>query len=178
MRSLLHLPDGLRAEASEGVGRDALDEAVLLDVPEQQITVEAAVQGPRHTLTLLWWRRRSHEEGAEEVAAGTLLLPYECRLQRQVSSGHNYGRLYAQTHVGTMLQGRVSARSELRRGARVGTYSTKPWAAEPILLRSGKTLRPVLQMVLRRKERRYISGAGRQHASTKTHAACYRRHLS
>lgn len=35
VRSLLHLPDGLSAEASEGVGRDALDVAVLLDVPEQ-----------------------------------------------------------------------------------------------------------------------------------------------
>lgn len=34
----------------------------------------------------------------------------------------------------------------------VGTYSTKPWAAERILLRSGKVLRPVLQMVLRRKD--------------------------
>lgn len=35
VRNLLHLPDGLGAEASEGVGRDALDVAVLLDVPEQ-----------------------------------------------------------------------------------------------------------------------------------------------
>lgn len=70
-----------------------------------------------------------------------------------VSSGHNYSRLYAQMHVGIMLQGRVSVHSELRCDARIGTYSTKPWAAEPILLRSGKTLSPVLQMVLRRKER-------------------------
>lgn len=31
----LHVPDGLRAQASEGVGRDALHVAVLLDVPEQ-----------------------------------------------------------------------------------------------------------------------------------------------
>lgn len=31
----LHVPDGLRAEASEGVGRDSLHAAVLLDVPEQ-----------------------------------------------------------------------------------------------------------------------------------------------
>lgn len=35
-RKLLHLPDGLSAEASEGVSRDALDVAVLLDVPEQR----------------------------------------------------------------------------------------------------------------------------------------------
>lgn len=74
-----------------------------------------------------------------------------------VSSGHNYSRRYARTHVGIMLQGRVSERSELRCDARAGTYSTKPWAAEPILLRSGKTLRPVLQMVLEREERRHVS---------------------
>lgn len=37
VRNLLHLPDGLSAEASEGVGRDALDVAVFLQVPEQHI---------------------------------------------------------------------------------------------------------------------------------------------
>lgn len=36
MRTLLHLPDGLSAEAPEGVGRNPLDVAVLLEVPEQQ----------------------------------------------------------------------------------------------------------------------------------------------
>lgn len=35
MRNLLHLPDSLSAEASEGVGRHPLDVAVLLEVPEQ-----------------------------------------------------------------------------------------------------------------------------------------------
>lgn len=120
--------------------------------------------GPRHMLKLLWSWKRSREEGEGRGGCwNSALHPpsvgWSGRLGRScvVSSGHNYSRLYAQTHVGMKLQGRVSARSALRRGARVGTYSTKPWAAEPILLRSGKTLSPVLQMVLRRKERRYIT---------------------
>lgn len=37
VRNLLHLPDGLSAEASEGVGRDAFDVAVFLQVSEQHI---------------------------------------------------------------------------------------------------------------------------------------------
>lgn len=45
-RSPLHLPDGLSAEASEGVGRDSLDTAVLLDVPAQHRQTKA---GYKHT---------------------------------------------------------------------------------------------------------------------------------
>lgn len=44
VRNVLHLPDGLSAEASEGVGRDALDVAVLLDVPEQHAQRRRHVQ--------------------------------------------------------------------------------------------------------------------------------------
>lgn len=36
VRNLLHLPDSLSAEASEGIGRDSLDVAVLLEVPEHR----------------------------------------------------------------------------------------------------------------------------------------------
>ena len=44
---LLHLPDGLRAEAPEGVGRNLLQTAVLLDVPEQKEHRYQQAGGPK-----------------------------------------------------------------------------------------------------------------------------------
>lgn len=75
------------------------------------------------------------------------------RANRAIPSGHSFSSLYAQTHVGIMVRRRVSMHPELPRDACGGTYNTKPWAAEWILVRSGKMLSPVLQMVLRRKDR-------------------------